>query len=185
MAAYQQETGQSLTFTFGDTTDPSVVETQNFVKTMLEAAGMTVSTYQVEQTQYITKALARDFEMYGWRNFSGTGGDTLYFWWHCNNAPPDACDNLINFGGFNDATINSDFDKGRSELDASKAKALYEDINKTFGSQVYDVWIDFTLWSVATSTKVHGIFGPNLPDGSKPNPGLANGHAMSGIFLTP
>ena len=185
VAAYKSDTGQDLTFTLGGTTDPSGIETDNFVKTMLEAAGMSLSVYQVEQTQYINKAIARDFEMYGWRNFSGGGGDYLYFWWHCNNAPPAACDNLVNFGGFNDATINSDFDKGRSELDATKAKAFYEDINRTFGSQVYNIWINYTLWSVATSPKVHNIFGPPLPDGSKANTSLANGHAMSGIFVTP
>jgi len=145
---------------------------------------MQISTYTVEQTQYINKAVARDFEMYIWRNFSGTGGDTLYFWWHCNNAAPAACDNLVNFGGFNDPTINSDLDKGRQEPDASKAKSYYEDVNRTFGSQVYNIWLDFTIWSVGTATNVHNIFGADLPDGGKPNPGLANGHAMSGIFLT-
>jgi peptide/nickel transport system substrate-binding protein len=185
VAAYKSETGKDLALTLGGVTDPESVETDNLVKTMLEAAGMSVSVYQVEQTQYITKAIGRDFEMYGWRNFSGTGGDTLYFWWHCNNAPPAACDNLINFGGFNDPQINSDLDKGRAELDATKSKAFYEDVNKQFGSQVYNVWVDFTHWSVATSTKVHNIFGADLPDGSKPNPGLANGHQMSGIFVTP
>jgi len=44
--------------------------------------------------------------------------------------------------------------------------------------------MDFTIWSVATTTNVHDIFGPPLPNGDKPNPGLANGHAMSGIFVT-
>jgi len=184
VAAYKADTGKDLTFTLGGTPDPENVQTNEFVKSELEAAGMNVSTYTVEQTQYINKAVARDFEMYGWRNFSGTGGDTLFFWWHCNNAPPATCDNLINFGGFNDAQINSDLDKGRSELDPAKAKAYYEDVNKTFASQVYNIWMDFTIWSVATTTNVHDIFGPPLPNGDKPNPGLANGHAMSGIFVT-
>jgi peptide/nickel transport system substrate-binding protein len=185
VTAFKNDTGQDLSFTLGGTTDPESVQTDNFVAEMLKTAGMQVSTYTVEQTQYINKAVARDFEMYGWRNFSGTGGDTLYFWWHCNNAAPTPCDNLVNFGGFNDATINSDLDKGRSEADPTKAAAFYQDVNKTFATQLYNIWTDFTLWSVATSTKVHDIFGPSLPDGGKPNPGLANGHAMSGIFVTP
>ena len=184
VAAYTAETGKPLEFTYGGTPDPEGVETQNFIKGMFEAAGMKVSTYTVEQTQYINKAISRDFEMYGWRNFSGTGGDSLYFWWHCNNAPPAACDNLVNFGGFNDPQINSDLDKGRSESDVDKAKGFYEDVNKQFAKNVYNIWMSFTIWSVATTTNVHNIFGADLPNGYKPNPGLANGHAMSGIFVT-
>jgi peptide/nickel transport system substrate-binding protein len=183
--AYKADTGKDLTFTLGGTTDPESVETDNFVKGMLEAAGMSVSTYTVEQTQYINQAVARNFEAYGWRNFPGGGGDTLFVWWHCNNAPPAACDNLVNFGGFNDAQINSDLDKGRVESDPTKAQAFYEDVTKTFATQLYNAWTDRTLWAVATSTKVHGVFGPDFPDGTKPYPGLADGHPMSELFVTP
>ena len=106
VAAYKQDTGKDLSFTYGGTPDPEGVETQNFIKTMLEAAGMKVSTYTVEQTQYINVAVARNFQMYGWRNFPGSDPDSLFVWWNCNNAPPAACDNLVNFGGFNDPVIN-------------------------------------------------------------------------------
>jgi len=77
VAAYKADTGKDLTFTLGGTPDPEGVQTNEFVKSELEQAGMKVSTYTVEQTQYINKAVARDFEMYAWRNFSGTGGDSL------------------------------------------------------------------------------------------------------------
>ena len=81
---------------------------------------MKVSTYTVEQTQYINVAVARNFQMYGWRNFPGSDPDSLFVWWHCNNAPPAGCDNLVNFGGFNDPQIKSDLDKGRGETDPAK-----------------------------------------------------------------
>ena len=95
------------------------------------------------------------------------------------------CDNLVNFGGFNDAQISADLDKGRVELDPAKQTAFYEDVNKVFAQQLYNIWTDWTIWSVATSTKVHGVFGPDLPNGDKPSPGLADSHAMSGLFITP
>jgi len=184
VAAYKTDTGKDLAFTLGNTTAPDSVEDLNFWKSMFETAGMSVSTYTVEETQYINKAVARDFEAYAWRNFPGTGGDTLFVWWHCNNAPPATCDNLVNFGGFNDTQINSDLDKGRAELDATKANASYEDVNRAFAKQLYNLWLDWTVWSVATSPKVHGIPGPTLPDGSKPSPGLGDGHSMAGLFVT-
>jgi peptide/nickel transport system substrate-binding protein len=182
--AYKQETGKDLTFTYGGTPDPEGVETQNFIKAMFEAAGMKVSTYTVEQTQYINVAVARNFQMYGWRNFPGSDPDSLFVWWNCNNAPPAACDNLVNFGGFNDPVINSDLQKGRVELDPTKRAGYYEDLNRQFSKQLYNLWTNWAVWAVATSPKVHGIFGPPLPDGSAPNPGLATGHSMAGLFIT-
>ena len=183
VAAYTADTGKPLEFTYGGTPDPEGVETQNFIKSMLEAAGMKVSTYTVEQTQYINVAIQRNFQMYGWRNFPGSDPDSLFVWWHCNTPNPP-CDNLVNFAGFSDPTINSNLDQGRSELDPAKRATYYEDINRQFSKQLYDLWMSWTLWSVATSPNVHGIMGPNLPDGSKPFPGLATGHPMTYIYLT-
>ena len=185
VAAYKTDTGKDLEFTYGGTPDPEGVETQNFIKGMFEAAGMKVSTYTVEQTQYINVAVARNFQMYGWRNFPGSDPDSLFVWWHCTNAPPAACDNLVNFGGFNDATINADLEKGRTSTDPATRKAAYEDVNRQFSKELYNLWTNWTVWAVPSQTKVHGIFGPDLPDGSKPFPGLATGHPLLGLFKTP
>jgi len=184
VALYTADTGKPLEFTYGGTPDPEGVETQNFIKGMFEAAGMKVSTYTVEQTQYINVAVARNFQMYGWRNFPGSDPDSLFVWWHCGNQPPAPCDNLVNFGGFNDSTISSDLEKGRVENDPAKRKAFYEDLNRQFSKQLYNLWTNWTVWAVPTSTKVHGVFGPNLPGGAKPFPGLATGHPMLGLFKT-
>lgn len=184
VAAYKADTGKDLEFTYGGTPDPEGVETQNFIKGMLEAAGMKVSTYTVEQTQYINVAVARNFQMYGWRNFPGSDPDSLFVWWHCNNAAPAKCDNLVNFGGFNDERINKDLQSGRTETDPAKRKGFYEDLNKAFSDQLYDLWMSWTVWAVPTQKKVHGLLGPDLPGGGKPFPGLATGHPMLGIFVT-
>jgi ABC-type transport system substrate-binding protein len=108
----------------------------------------------------------------------------LFVWWNCNNPPPAACDNLVNIGGFNDPVINEDLQKGRVETDAAKRQAYYEDLNRQFSKGLYNVWLNWGVWSVATSPKVHGVFGPPLPDGSSPNTGLAAGHWMLGLFIT-
>ena len=152
---------------------------------MFEAAGMKVSTYTVEQTQYINVAVARNFQMYGWRNFPGSDPDSLFVWWHCNNGPPTACDNLVNFGGFNDPVINSDLEKGRVEADPQKRTGYYEDLNRQFSKQLYNIWINWTVWAIGSSPKVHGIIGPQLPDGSAPDPNVATGFPISGLFVTP
>jgi peptide/nickel transport system substrate-binding protein len=186
VAAYTAETGKALEFTYGGTTDPESIETQNFIKGMFELAGMKVSTYTVEQTQYISVAIARNYQMYGWRNYPGSDPDSLFVWWHCGNSAetPLPCDNPVNFGAFNDPTISTDQEKGRVETDPAKRAALYEDLNKQFSKQLYNLWTNWTVWAVPTATNVHGVFGPDLPDGSKPSPGLAAGNPMSGLYVT-
>ena len=185
VAAYAAETGKDLEFTYGTINDPDFIESQQLIKGMFEAAGMKVSTYSVEQTQGINNAVSRNFQMADWQNFPGSDPDSLFVWWHCNNAPPAPCDNLVNFNGFNDATINADLEKGRVETDPVKRRAMYEDLNREFAKQLYDIWVSWGVWSVATSPKLHGVFGPPLPDGSSPYNGLAVGHPLLGLFVTP
>ena len=184
VAAYKADTGKDLEFTYGGIPDPGSVQTQEFIKGMLEAAGMKVNTYTVEQTQYINVAVSRNFQMYDWNNFGGSDPDGLYVWWHCSNAPPAPCDNLVNFGGFNDPVINSDLEKGRVETDPQKRTALYEDLNRQFAKQLYNIWTSWTVWAIASSPKVHGQVGTQLPDGSKPDPNIV-GFPISGLYVTP
>ena len=185
VAAYKAETGKDLEFTYGGIPDPEALEAHSFIEQMLKAAGMKVSSYTIEQTQLINTAVSRNFVLLDWQNFPGSDPDSLFVWWNCTNPPPQPCDNLINFGGFNDAAINADLQQGRVETDPAKRKTIYEDLNRQFAEQLYDIWINWAVWSVATSTKVKGVFGPPLPDGSNPYPGLATGHPMLGLNLTP
>ena len=96
-----------------------------------------------------------------WRNHPGSDDDTQYVWWHCatrrarpNGAP---CDNPVNFGGFNDPVINKNLDDGARRARRSKADALYEDINKEFAKQLWNLWAQYTLWTVAFKPNVHGV----------------------------
>jgi hypothetical protein len=62
---------------------------------------------------------------------------------------------------------------------------LYEDLNREFSKQLFDIWESWTVWAVASSPKVHGIIGPVLSDGSKPDPNVSTGFPVSAIFVTP
>jgi peptide/nickel transport system substrate-binding protein len=187
VALYEEETGLELEFTLGGTPDPEGVQTQNFVKGMMEEAGMTVTLSQTEQAQYISDAIARNFSVNGWRNFPGTGDpDSLYVWWHCNNgaAAPEPCDNPVNFGGFNSPEISRLLDEGRVESDPAVRQQIYEDLTRQFAEELWLIWTNYTLWAIGTQPNVHGILGPDLPDGGGgPFPGLATGHPMSGIWI--
>ena len=182
---YKQDTGTDLAFTMLNDNTTTPVEDLNFVRALFEAAGMQVSTSTVGRVEHIRAAIDRNFQLTFWSNFPGGDPDLLYAWWHCSNPPPSACDNPFNFGGFNDPQINRDLDEARIELDPGRRRAIYEDLNRQFSRGLYLIWTTVMLRTVSTLPGVHGVLGPRLPDGAEPFRGLATGHPMSGLFVSP
>ena len=136
---------------------------------------MKVSVKQVEQAALISTALGGDWQAISWRNHPGGNPDGQYVWWHSTMT--------TNFGKINDPDLDALLEQGRAETDPAKRQTIYEDVNKIFGEKVYNLWYNWTQWDVATATDVWGVFGPDLPDGSKPFGGLATGHPVSGMWV--
>ena len=185
-AQYKQQTGKTLSFVLSHTADPDTTNDAVLIKQMLQQnGGINVTLRPVaDQSTLINQAIGRDFEAVLWRNHPGADDDTQYVWWHCSNAPPAACDNPVNFGGFNDPVINQDFDQARVTADPAKRTAIYEDINRQFQKELWNLWGQYTLWTVAYKPGIHGVYGPPLPDGTAPFLGLPTGHPVSGIWCT-
>jgi peptide/nickel transport system substrate-binding protein len=183
-AQYKQETGKALTFTLNHTADPDTTQDAILLQQMLlQNAGVKISLNSVaDQSTLINIAVARTYDATVWRNHPGADDDTQYVWWHCTAPTGTPCDNIINFGGFNDPQINSDLDKARVSSDQAERTRLYEDINRVFAKQLYNLWGQYQLWTVATKPNVHGVLGPKLPDGTAPFEGLATGNPMSRMW---
>jgi peptide/nickel transport system substrate-binding protein len=193
-AAYKQQTGKDLTFTLDYQADPSTTQDALLVQQMLKQnVGINVQINAVpDQSTLINVAIARNYDGTLWRNHPGADPDTQYVWWHCANGGAvntnpngaKACDNPVNFGGFNDPVINTDLDRARSMPLGAARTAVYEAINKRFASELWNLWSQYTLWTVAYQPSVHGILGPTLPDGTAPFEGLPTGHPVDGIWCT-
>ncbi len=193
-AQYKQETGKTLTFTLSHSSDPSTTQDAVLIQQMLKRnAGIDVKLNPVpDQSTLINLAIGRKFDAMLWRNNPGADDDTQTVWWHCNNSPAvgtnpngDApCDNPVNFGGFNDPIINTDLDKARVEPNQATRASLYEDINREFAKELWNIWGQYVLWTIEYKPDVHGVLGPNLPDGTAPFTGLPTGHPVLGLWCT-
>jgi len=192
-AQYKTETGKTLTFSLSHTADPDTTQDAVLVQKMLKQyVGLNITLNPVaDQSTLINQAIGKQFDATLWRNHPSADSDTQYVWWHCANSAKavvepnsPACDNPVNFGGFNDPTISSDFDKARAETDQGTRTKLYEDINRRFAKQLWNLWAQYTLWTVAYSPKAHGVLAATYPDGTGTFEGLATGHPVESLWCT-
>ena len=189
VADYKKDGGDP-SFTLSLTNDPSTLRLAQEIQQRAQAVGVKVTLLQMDQAKLIDAAIGKKYDAMTFRNYPGGDPDINYVWWYGEGNP-------VNFSGYDDATINKLLDEGRSEPDPAKRKQIYQDINKQFGKQVYNIWSWYTPWAVVEASNTHNILGPPLPgaDPSKagetstddkalqPNPGLATGHSLIGMWI--
>jgi peptide/nickel transport system substrate-binding protein len=145
-----------------------------FLKEQAGAAGMDVEIVTVDQSTQIDSAIQGNFEAIGWRNHPGGDPDEQYVWWQ-STFP-------TNFGRIKDSDIDNLLEEGRTTPGDAQRKTIYEDLNKRFASQVYNLWNYYTPWVVATANNVHGVLGEG-PTSAKPFPGLAVGNPVTYMWV--
>ena len=177
VAQYKEETGTDLAFTLIATPDPATQAAAAVVQQMGKAAGIDVTITALEQAALISTAISGKYQAMVFRNYPGGDPDANYVWWKGGGNP-------VNFGRFDDVEINALLDEGRATPDKAKRQEIYGDINKRFASEGYSIWLQWTLWDIATATDVFGTLGPDLPDDAgAPFPGLATGHPVTGMWI--
>lgn len=173
--AYTAATGKPLEFTLVGTPDPGTTKLLQFLQEQWKDSGITANIRTVEQAVLINTALSDDWNVIDWRNHPGGNPDAQYIWWKGGST--------VNFNKFDDPEMNALLDAGRAEPDKEKAAGIYQDINRRFATEGYNLWLQWVEWSIGTAPDVHGVYGPDLPDGGKPFTGLATGHPVLGLWV--
>jgi peptide/nickel transport system substrate-binding protein len=156
-SAYKAAHGGQFSVVLEHTDDPANTAEAELIKEQLAKAGIDGTLKQDDQTAFVLAAVGGNFSILLWRQHPGDDPDAQYYWWNTGST--------LNFGKFNDPTLQGLLDQGRTETDPAKRKQIYTDINKRFASQVYNVWAYYADWVVAAKPKVQGLTGPPLPDG--------------------
>jgi len=176
-AQYEAKHGAPISFEYLTNPEPETVAIAALLKEQEAKAGIDVSIRTVDQSTLINEAIAGNFTGIGFRNHPGGDPDTQYVWWHSGSP--------VNFGRINDPEIDRLLDEGRSEPDAAKRTAIYRELNKHFGKELYNLWSWYSLWGVGYQNNVKGVTGRPLPDGGgRPFPLFAGVIPVSGISKT-
>jgi peptide/nickel transport system substrate-binding protein len=177
VAAYEEETGTPLEVTYVFAGGPDAVAGAQYAQEQLAKAGIEVRLKSLEQASLISAALGDDWDLMPYRNLPGGAPDGNYVWWR-GGSP-------VNFGKFDDPEINQLMDAGRVEPDPERARAIYEDVNREFGREVYNLWLTWVEWNIGTTPDVHGIGESPLPDRRREGKGLPTGHHLTGVWMDP
>ena len=184
--------GGKAEFNLTSTTDPSTLRLAQLIQQKAQQTGVKVKIIQRDQAALVNDAIGKAYQAMVFRNYPGGDPDINYVWWYGSKTNP------VNFGGYDDPVINRLLDEGRSEPDPAKRKTIYQDINREFAKQVWNIWAWYTPWAIVENKNVHGILGPPLPgaDPSKPgtesttdperepNTGLATAHSLLGLWIS-
>jgi peptide/nickel transport system substrate-binding protein len=166
--------GGSASLTLTVQAEPTLLARGELILKQLAEIGIEVRINSVDQTMLVSDAIAGDYEAMTFRRHPGGEPDLQYMWWYGSNP--------VNFGRIADPEIDRLLDEGRSEPDPTKRRVIYEGISRQFGSEVWNVWLNYTPWAVALAPDVHGVLSSVLPDGDKPFTGLAAGHPLVGMW---
>src|SRR5215207_1349717 len=109
---------------------------------------MRVEIVTLDQSTLIDAAISGDYQAINWRNHPGGDPDGQYVWWRSYDGQPP---NPINFARFNDPEIDRLLDEGRTTPDEAERQQIYEDLNRRFAEQLWNLWIYYTPWTVATA----------------------------------
>lgn len=172
---YEAETGSPIEFTITTAPDPSAIDSTQLLVEMLGKAGIKASVKQSEQAALLRDMLGGNYDAVTSRSYPGGDPDLDYIWWRSGGT--------VNLGRIADPEVDRLLDAGRTSADPEERQGIYEELNRRLADQVYNAWLQWTPWSAATAPGVQGIFGPELPDGSEPLAGLANGHSMAGLWI--
>lgn len=173
--AYRNTTGNALAFSIIGPPDQNSLSMMTVIQKMAEQAGIKVTITQMETAAMVSTSVSGKYDAMIFANYPGGDPDDNRVWWY-GGSP-------VNLSRFDDSEINRLLDAGRSTADPAERQDIYAGINRRFASEGYSAWLNWTITQVGTGSAVHGVFGPDLPDGGAPSRALVNGHSTAGMWI--
>jgi peptide/nickel transport system substrate-binding protein len=157
--------------------DPAQSARAEVIQRQLSEVGINVRIQSSDQAAIIEQLIGGTYQAVLARYYPGGEPDEHYPLWSSKDNNP------VNFNKIKSDVIDQALEEGRSEPDPAKRQEIYARISKDFGTNVWNIWLNYTPWSVALGKDVHGVYSFDLPDGNgSPTVSLSRGHSVQGMW---
>ena len=174
--AILDDIGRPDTIIYGTTNVPSNLITATLIADMWSRnCGLNVEIDQFDQSELVTKAITGNFQVFLWRNHGQNHPGNEGIWWHSRYTSGIA----LNFGRIVDTDLDALLEAAWATEDQAELDSLGQQMNQVFGSQVYNIWLNWTEWNNPYQANVHGVDHLSLPSG-----GVARASVAGRMFLS-
>jgi peptide/nickel transport system substrate-binding protein len=154
---YKADTGQpSLTFVFTGFPITQDLDIQQSLLAQWREIGIDAKIDTIEQTAFITKLVATDFQSALFRNYAYPDPDSNYVFWSKETADPNNAIK-INFSGYWSQTTENAVTWGRTASAFSARQPGYEQLVIDRNQAAVDIWLFNTPYSLIGETNIRGL----------------------------
>ena len=169
--SFDQDAGRALwnelddpgTIGLSTTNVPFNRTSAELLASMWGECGIDVEIDQVDQSQLISNAIAGSFQLMIWRQHTGQHVEGERIWWHSDNSVGLA----VNFGRIRNDIMDNLMDEARGTDDLDELREIAENINRQFGEQTHNIWLNWTIWQMIHANSVQNAAYLTFPDGSR------------------
>jgi peptide/nickel transport system substrate-binding protein len=159
-------TPNEVRFRLTTTPTPETRRSVELLQQQWSQVGINVDITTVDQSAFISTAIASDFDANLWRQFGAPDPDVDLIWWFSGGEEV----NILNFSNIDDDQVNQALITGRTNPDTEVRKQAYADFQKRMAEVIPYIWLTHSQWVVAANNSVRGIGNGVLPDGEPAYP---------------
>jgi ABC-type transport system substrate-binding protein len=165
---YKADTGEpSLSFTFSGLANTEDLDIMQTLLQQWAEVGIEARIDTVEQTVYIGRLVANDFQAAYFRNYAYSDPDSLYSFWSRATAEGPISINFTQY--WSDAT-EAALRTGRENIDFETRREAYDALMRERNEQAIELWLFNTPYALIGDQNIHGLnwfrimgFGNFLP----------------------
>lgn len=165
VSEYRAKHGKTLSFTSIGTATPQAAQQGEYIQQVLHQVGVNLSIVQMNQNEVIAAALGGQYEAMGWLDFGGISPDLNYVWFSPTTISSSGIS--LNTTGNNDPKIQTALLAGMAARTQAGRVRAYRALNERLAVDLPYIWIDRSVWAIASHLSVENWNNPTGPGGHR------------------
>jgi ABC-type transport system substrate-binding protein len=164
-AEYRSKHGKALEFTSLGTATPQSIRQGEYMQQVLKDVGVTLHTQHISQNEVISAALSGTYQAMGWLSFGGISPDLDYVWFSPTTIDPHGIS--LNMAHNDDPQIERAMVAGMGARSRRDQIAAFRKVNERLAVDLPYIWINRSVWAIASSTHAQNWNNPRSPEGHR------------------